>query len=302
MTTIQASEPVSTRPIFRNPEHQAQFDRLGYVEWEFLSPEELSDLNGLFDKTVRQSRTTYAHFSKMLYYISIFDQDIEKRKMLNLIVKAMFREKVARLMVDYRILLCNFMAKQPGGGEIEVHQDFSFVDEDRFVGFNLWVPLEDANEGNGGFYMVPGSHKVLPPSHRSASAPDTLTRYNETLKRYMTAKPVKAGTGLVFDHRLFHYSPSNESTRWRPAVQLVLIPQEAEPVILKYDKARDPEHLQMCRIDESYLTEENIWQSQRELAIVGAKPYVPLPSETEIVALVESLRADLGRTETRRPS
>src|SRR5262249_42191186 len=148
--------------------------------------------------------------------------------------------------------------------------------------------------------MLPGSHKVLPPSHRSASAPDTLTRYNETLKRYMIPTPVKAGTGLLFDHRLFHYSPVNDSTRWRPAVQLVVIPQEAEPVIMRYDKAKDPDNLQVCRIDEAYLMEENLWQPQRELPVVGSKPYVPLPSESEIVARVEALRSRLDLTETRR--
>jgi hypothetical protein len=291
MNTPTSPQRVSPRPIFRDPSHQESFDRLGYIRHDFLDREELADLNGHFEKTVRPARNTYPQFSKMLYYISIFDQDVEKRKTLNLVVRAMFRDKVARLMVDYRILLCNFMAKQPGGGEIEVHQDFSFVDEDRFVGFNLWVPLEDADEANGGFYMVPGSHRILPPSHRSATAPDTLTRYNEALKPYMTSIPVKAGSGLVFEHRLFHYSPGNRSNKWRPAVQLVLIPKEAEPVIMRYDKARDPNNLQVCRVDEEYLTSENIWMSQRDLTVVGSKPYHPLPSQAEVVALVESLRA-----------
>jgi hypothetical protein len=288
------------RPIFRNPEHQASFDRLGYVKHEFLNAEELKELNDLFDKTVRQDRNVFPHFSKLLYYISIFDQDVEKRKTLNQVVTKMFRDKIAPLMHDYRIMLCNFMAKQPGGGEIEVHQDFSFVDEDRFTGFNLWVPLQDTDVGNGCFYMLPGSHKVLPPSHRSASAPDTLTRYNAKLKTYMIPTPVKAGTGLLFDHRLFHYSPVNDSKVWRPAVQLVVIPEEAEPVMLRYDKAKDPHNLQVCRIDEAYLTEENIWQPQRELPVVGSKPYVPLPPESEIVARVEALRARLELNEIRR--
>ena len=292
--------PVATRPIFRNPGDQDSFGRLGYVVHDFLNGEELAQLNGLFDRTVRQQRTTYSHFDKLLYYISIFDQDVEKRKHLNRVVTSMFREKVARLMLDYKIMLCNFMAKQPGGGEIEVHQDFSFVDEDRYTGLNLWVPLEDTDVGNGCFYMVPGSPRALPPSHRSASAPDTLTRYNETLKRYMTPTPVKAGTGLLFDHRLFHYSPSNDSSSWRPAVQLVVIPEEAEPVMLRYDKARDPDNLQVCRIDEAYLTEENIWQPQRELPVVGSKPYVPLPSEAEIVTRIEALRSRLELNEIRR--
>jgi len=36
----------------------------------------------------------------------------------------------------------------------------------------------------------------------------------------------------LFDHRLFHYSPDNQSDRWRPAVQLVLIPAEADALLL----------------------------------------------------------------------
>ena len=170
-------------------------------------------------------------------------------------------------------------------------QDFTFVDEERFAGFNLWIPLEDTDLSNGCFYMVPGSHRLLR-SYRAASVPDTLTKYNETLKRYMVPKPIKAGTGLLFDHRLFHYSPDNQSDRWRPAVQLVVIPAEAEAVLLQYDKDRDPGQLMVRRVNENFLTERNLWESVKDREIVGRKPYIRLPEEAELVRMVEGLRVE----------
>src|SRR5262245_418372 len=296
-TGVMTEHPAYQRTIFRDAEQQAFFNKFGYVITPYLDQAELAELNGMFEQTVRRAHETYSTFSQLRYYISVFDSDSAKRKALDGRVKAIFRDKVDRLMVDHRILLCNFMAKPPGAGEIEVHQDFSFVDEDHYVGFNLWVPLEDTDERNGCFYMLPGSHRALP-SYRAASVPDTLTKYNATLKRFMIPMPIKAGHGILFDHRLFHYSPDNASDRWRPAVQLVVIPGEAQPVMMRYDKG-DPDRLQVCSLDETYLTEENLWQPTRTLPVVGTKPYIPLPPEHELIKLAASLRAALD-SEPRR--
>jgi len=289
MSDIQPTHPGSGRPIFKDDRRQASFEQVGYVIEDFLDASERAKLLELFDRTVRKERHTYAFFSSLKYYISIFDTDTARRKEVDRAVKAVFQDKIERLMKDYRILLCNFMAKPPGGvGEIQVHQDFTFVDEDRFVGFNLWVPLEDTDLSNGCFYMIPGSNRLLR-SYRAASITESLTRYNESLKPYMTPKPVKAGTGILFDHRLFHYSPENHSERWRPAVQLVLIPKEAQPILLRHDPAKDPAHLLVHGVDENYLTERNLWEPATDLAVLGQKPFIPLPEEKELLRMVEGL-------------
>jgi len=289
MSEMQPAHPGSRRVIFNDAGQQTSFEEVGYVVEDFLDRNERAELLDLFDRTVRRERNTYAFFQSLKYYISIFDTDTAKRKEVDRAVKAIFKDKIERLMRDYRILLCNFMAKPPGGvGEIQVHQDFTFVDEDRFVGFNLWVPLEDTDLRNGCFYMIPGSNKLLR-SYRAASITESLTRYNETLKRYMTPKPIKAGTGIVFDHRLFHYSPENQSDRWRPAVQLVLIPKEAQAILLRHDPKNDPAHLLVHGIDEDYLTENNLWEPAQGLEVLGKKPFIPLPEEKDLLRMVESL-------------
>jgi len=281
--------PLPKRQIFQHDEKQAQFDRFGYVTRELLSRDELEELNLLFDKTVRKGHQTYDHFRHLRYYISVFDKDARKRKELDHTVKRIFRDKIDQFMINYRILLCNFMAKEPGGnGEIQVHQDFTFVDEDRFVGFNLWVPLRDTDLNNGCFYMLPASNKLLR-SYRAASIPDTLTLYNDRLKRYMIPKPLQAGHGITFDHKLFHYSPDNHSEQWRPAVQLVLVPGEAQEITLHYDRATDPDHLNVYKVDADYLTGGNLWQPPAGLEPSGKKPYIPLPKEEELMLMVAQL-------------
>jgi ectoine hydroxylase-related dioxygenase (phytanoyl-CoA dioxygenase family) len=288
MQPSPASPP--KREIFKNREEQALFDQFGYVTREFLSSGEIEELNQLFDETVRNGHETYEHFRHLRYYISVFDKDTEKRREVDHTVKRIFRDKIDQFMMNYRILLCNFMAKEPkGNGEIQVHQDFTFVDEDRFVGFNLWVPLRDTDLNNGCFYMLPGSNKLLR-SYRASSIPDTLTQYNDRLKRYMTPKPLKAGHGIAFDHKLFHYSPNNNSEEWRPAVQLVLVPSEAQEITLHYDRNRDPNHLVVYKVDANYLTGGNLWQPPAGLEASGKKPYIPLPKEEELILMVEELR------------
>jgi hypothetical protein len=103
---------------------------------------------------------------------------------------------------------------------------------------------------------------------------------------------VKAGTGILFDHRLFHYSPENQSDRWRPAVQLVVIPREAQAIALRHDPQADPEHLLVQRIDEQYLTERNLWEPAPDLEVLGKKPFIPLPEERELLRMVDGLRAE----------
>jgi hypothetical protein len=194
---------------------------------------------------------------------------------------------VGDVLIDYRILCCNFMVKAPRGGEIQAHQDYTWVDETQHIAFNLWVPLLDTDQTNGCFHLVPGSHRFIENSYRSGTITDTLYPFNEALKEYMVPVPVPAGRGIIFDHRLFHYSPDNLSDTPRAASQLVLIPKEAQPVIAHF-KPEDPDHVRLLAIaDDSYLTEKNLWDiDSSTLAEVARRPFRKLPGRDELLAIV----------------
>ena len=289
---MEAIQPTTTKAprkqnIFKQPEHQAFFDKHGYLMWDFLDPQAVDRLKNMFEKIMSQERDTLEFTRQLTYYISIFDKDVAMKKEVDRAIKEAFQNKIQELFVDYRILYCNFMAKRPGSGEIQVHQDNTFVDEDQFTAFNVWVPLEDTMPGNGCFHCIPGSHNLLN-SYRAGSVRNNLTTHNEMVKKYMTPMPMEAGRGLLFDHKLFHYSPDNHSSTWRPAAQLVLIPNEAQPALAFYDQQNDPDHIQMYKIDDAYLIEQGLWQPPVGLELFMKKKYEPLPSEQELTGILNN--------------
>lgn len=242
--------------------------------WDFLNAEQVADLKGLFEDIIGRERDTLEFTRQLTYYISIFDKDAAMKREVDQAIKGFFKEAIEALFIDYKILYCNFMAKQPGAGEIQVHQDNTFVDEDEFTAFNVWVPLEDTTPENGCFHCIPGSHTLLNAA-RAGSIRNNLTLHNETIRKYMTPMPLKAGSGLLFDHKLFHYSPDNRSDTWRPAAQLVLIPEEAPPVLAYYDEQNDPDHIALYKIDEDYLIERGLWAPPEGLELLMKKEYNP---------------------------
>lgn len=281
------------RQVFRDSAQQALFDDRGYVFHDFLNPQQVERLRAIYASTAGAGRETYDFASKLSYYISVFDKSPEHRKAANDEISALFAGLLGDVLIDYRILCCNFMVKAAGGGEIQAHQDYTWVDETKHVAFNLWVPLQDTDGGNGCFHLIPGSHRFIENSYRASTIRETLVAHNQALKAYMVPIPVPAGRGIIFDHRLFHYSPDNLSDVPRVAAQLVLIPNEAQPVIA-HVRPEDPDHVRLLAIaDDSYLTENNLWDIDPEgLAEIAERPFRKLPDQDELLKIVRQHASD----------
>ncbi len=206
-------------------------------------------------------------------------------------MKDVFTNKIEILLNDYKILYGNFMYKAAAGKEIEVHQDFSFVDEKKYTAFNLWVPLQDTIAFNGGFHLIESSNRLFN-SYRGSTIPHNLTHYNEAFKKLMKPVDVKAGEGLIFDHRLFHYSTPNLSDKVRLAVQMVLIPKAATPVIYYYRPEKDKNNLEIYEVTEDFLLTKNLWSDpSQQLQYIGKTPYEKIPDAKEIL---QKLNPDKG--------
>lgn len=142
-------------------------------------------------------------------------------------------------LVDPLVLQSMYIFKQPGiGGEVGCHQDATFLYTDPISVTGFWFAIEDATLENGCLWAAPGGHGTgLREVFRRAGAmtDDDGTEFEVLDTTPLPAPPdelvpleVPAGTLVVLDGRLPHWSDTNRSGRSRHAYSVHCISAAAE--------------------------------------------------------------------------
>lgn len=134
------------------------------------------------------------------------------------------------LLINHQLLTYFYLVKVVGEKSVlNIHQDWSIVDERKYRGYNLWIPLSDSTVENGTIYAMKGSQN-FPLNIRGANIPPKYLEHFALAEPYLKPIDVKLGEALLFDSRLIHYSPPNRSETPRTAVINNIIPNSAETV------------------------------------------------------------------------
>jgi hypothetical protein len=255
--------------IFRNKEIQDKFDKDGYVKVKFLDQEQIAHLLEYSNNVLSEKREVIDFAENLGYYISIFDNDIEHKREADALINGFVEQFLAKEMIDYEPFYSNFMIKYPGDGVLEAHQDFNLVDESIFTAFNLWCPLVNTTPENGGLHLLPGSHKISN-LYRGPNIPFSFTTYTKELVLGAKFEKVDAGECLIFDHKTIHYSGPNTTSQTRFAIQSVLKPKAAQPILYHYNGSKANAHL----ISKDFVLEYGFWSdSILSLPILHSRPY-----------------------------
>lgn len=207
--------------VFNNPVLQKQFEQKGYVLLsQFLEAERLNQLLSLFEKHKERFFDSFhtSHFSSDVAY---------KQDTHDVIAEVVFA-KAQPYLNNFMPLFGNFMIKNPNPEQaMDLHADWTYVDETKYTSVAIWIPLVDVNEENGCLGIIEGSHKVTnnirgPLIRQSARERDPIWE-----KKYGTLLGMKAGDAIIYNHKLLHYSHPNKSSKVRPAINLSLVPQKA---------------------------------------------------------------------------
>lgn len=248
----------------------------------------VGELWDFFRTAFRQKRAVVPQAQRLPYYITVFDQDQAHKRRVDELISGHVEPHVTRLMQDYRVFYSNFMIKFPGDGQIEAHQDFNFVDESRHAAFNLWCPLVDTHTHNGGLFVIEGSHNVFR-SQRGPNLPRSLTQYNDTFRKYARWVPLRKGQAIIFDHRLIHQSPPNQSDEPRVAIQSVLTPREAQTIQCVFDPPSG--RVRAYQVDREFILSNNLWDVDLSTRVLDhLQELIPFPSGHEVIRQLEILR------------
>ena len=125
--------------IFKDDALQTLFNRQGYVVTPFISTSEVKLLDELFD-------SLHPNLPKEGFVSSSYSQDYAYKKKVSDEIVKIFSKHYERLFQNYQPFGAAFLFKiSSPNSQLAVHQDWTIVDEEKFVALNCWVPLIDAD-------------------------------------------------------------------------------------------------------------------------------------------------------------
>ncbi len=194
------------RALFKNPEHQDLFDKNGYVVVDFLSPSEVSSLRAAYDDLE-------GDLGEAAFASTIMSKNVVFRNEVSNVIEVFFKNAMQNIFIDVTFFWGNFNVKYPNTniGTVPLHQDPSFLDEQNYQPFGLWVPLIDTDELNGGLQVIPGSQHFLHFPRCGGEPFPFITMQQELLEQFGELLHMKAGQAYIGNPAVFHASPTNKS-------------------------------------------------------------------------------------------
>ena len=236
------------RPIFKNPELSARFERDHYFVTPFLGPKEVQQLRDIYDELAEDQGGKF--------HLSLWTKNIENRKLVHRRIMEVFQPFADALLDNYKTIISSYAIKKPAqDSHWHVHQDDHFLDERKHTSLSIWVPLQDVNSKNGAMQILKGSHQMFT-DIRTPNIPKPYDGYKDLIKeKYLTTIEMKAGEGLIFDHKLVHASGPNLSDAIRFAAVAVFAPQEAELMFYYKDPHPDATEVETLRLADNFYQE-----------------------------------------------
>jgi hypothetical protein len=193
--------------MFRDPSLQESFEKNGFVVVPFYSEEEVAELKQLYYRLHPKDEKGFfpSTFSKDKTYRIVADQEI----------KRIGSRAMDKYLEDIKVICGSFIVKSPGPeSAMCVHQDMTLVDESKYTGINIWVPLIQLTDENGAIEVLPGSHRIFP-TYRGSTIPGIYDEVSEQIKPYLQKLYLKPGEAVFFDQSIIHYSAANLSDEIR---------------------------------------------------------------------------------------
>jgi Phytanoyl-CoA dioxygenase (PhyH) len=240
------SFPEKMLSVFRDEKHQAEFEKNGFVILPFYTPEEIKELEALYYRLHPQNEKGFfpSTFSKDKAYRT--EADAEIRRVCDRAINAYCH--------DVKVMCGSFIVKTPGPDSgMCVHQDMSLVDESRYTGINIWVPLCDLTVENGALFVLPGSHRLFP-TYRSSSIPEFFSPVMNDMIDYLQPVLIRAGEAVFFDQSIIHYSPPNYSDKIRIVTNTYFAHRDTQFRTYYWNEAEHGKQVEVFAQDDSFMT------------------------------------------------
>ncbi len=261
--------PTQMLQVFKEQETQHSFEKNGFVILPFYSPEEIKELNELYHKLHPKDEQGF--------FPSTFSKDKNYRAVADAEIRRIGSRSINHYCQNIKVVCGAFIVKNKGvESGMCVHQDMSLVDESRFTGINIWVPLVDLTIENGALFVLRGSHRMMP-TYRGSSIPECFSPVMNEVIDFLEPVTVKAGEAVIFDQSIIHFSPPNFSDDIRIVTNTYFTHEDAEFRTYYWNKDFG-NNVEAFAQDNSFMTNfdqfgENIHDRPKVGKSLGLVPY-----------------------------
>ena len=247
--------------IFKNEAHQQLFDKQGFIVLPFINEAEVTALDKLFDEL-------HPNLSQSGFFSGSYSSDVQYKKTASNKIVEVFNRAYQELFINYTPFGGAFLYKVPGANsELAAHQDWTILDEQKNVALNCWVPLCDVSLQNGPIMILPGSHFDNFNVVRAPTLPFFFSGSDAMVVKELLPMEVKAGTAVILNQSVIHYSPPNMSNQVRKAITAG-IKSEGAQMYFHY-KVPDKNELEVFEMDDDFLISFKDFAND-----IGKRPYL----------------------------
>ncbi len=234
-------------PIFQNSKLQKVFEKQGFVVIpDFISPDTIKYLDEFFDKN-------HTNLPDEGFVSDSYSGDFKLKELLSNEILKIFTPSYEGVFQNYQAFGGSFLYKMPShNSELVMHQDWTIVDEEKYVAINCWVPLCDTSLENGTLMVLPGGHYDALPVYRAPTLDFFFTGNEDIVRSKLFPLEVKAGTAVILNQSLVHFSPANKSGKIRKAITAG-VKSKGAPMLFCYKSPENKDELELYEMDENFL-------------------------------------------------
>src|SRR5688572_27138417 len=166
------------KTLFKDKLLDEQFREDGFVVIPFITTEQLNALKESFSKHYDGQ-----YFLDSDFFCSLLANDGISSMSLKKELEKILKESYEKTFEPYRSVTESFLAKPHTEEPMQLHQDWSFTDEELHECATVWCPLSDVKKSNGALYAIKGSHRFFK-SYRSGSLTTSRISASNGLEKY----------------------------------------------------------------------------------------------------------------------
>lgn len=266
--------------ILINKELNNKLYKDGFVKFKLFDNDEVKAISDFYISVKNEHNV-----KDTLFHTTLNTSNAELIYKINDFLSPIFEKRLKEHLKSLNQTIIGFLVKSKGpNSAVTIHQDWNYVDEEKFNSFSVWVSLQDTNILNGCMQIIPGSHKFYKTIRTSPNNPEYFHDYKAKAADYLIDVPTKLGECLIFNQSIIHASRKNLSKEDRVSCILGVFPKEAK-MLHYYSPTDEP----LAKIEQYEINKESMIYMKKDQRPPHSKfikyvSYVkPIVSEKEFV-------------------